>query len=53
MSIKQMNKDSSTYRSWSFESLPREAGIAQPTGCLPNLSLSTERGCQTAWVCHQ
>ena len=42
MSIKQMNKDSSTYRSWSFESLPREAGIG-PTNRLSSKSKLVNR----------
>jgi len=40
--VKQMNRDSSTYRSWSFESWPREAGIG-PTNRLSSKSKLVKR----------
>ena len=40
--VKQRNRDSSTYRSWSFESWPREAGIG-PTNRLSSKSKLVKR----------
>ena len=40
--VKQRNRDSSTYRCWSFESLPREAGIG-PTNRLSSKSKLVKR----------